>query len=125
MRVLFGDCTFDSDARTLQRGAETVRLSGKAFQLLEILLAARPNPVSKTDLFAKLWPDTFVSEANLASLVKEIRAAIGDDARAPRWVRTAHRFGYAFSGPVTPCCRSRTAPATPISTTSPTASPRR
>jgi TolB-like protein/Flp pilus assembly protein TadD len=101
MRVLFGDCTFDSDARTLQRGAETVRLSGKAFQLLEILLAARPNPVSKTDLFAKLWPDTFVSEANLASLIKEIRDAIGDDARAPRYVRTAHRFGYAFSGPVT------------------------
>jgi serine/threonine-protein kinase len=101
MRLLFGDCTFDSDARTLQRGAEMVRLSGKAFQLLEILLAARPNPVAKTELFAKLWPDTFVSEANLASLIKEIRAAIGDDARAPRYVRTAHRFGYAFSGPVT------------------------
>ncbi|HVG25350.1 MAG TPA: tetratricopeptide repeat protein [Thermoanaerobaculia bacterium] len=101
MRVHFGDCTFDSDARTLQRGAETVRLSGKAFQLLEILLAARPNPVSKSDLFAKLWPETFVSEANLASLIKEIRAATDDDARAPRYVRTAHRFGYAFSGPVT------------------------
>ncbi|HUR79578.1 MAG TPA: winged helix-turn-helix domain-containing protein, partial [Thermoanaerobaculia bacterium] len=99
MRVLFGDCTFDSDARTLTRGSEAVRISGKAFQLLEILLAARPNPVSKTDLFAKLWPDTFVSEANLASLVKEIRNAIGDDEKAA--VRTVHRFGYAFSGPVT------------------------
>jgi eukaryotic-like serine/threonine-protein kinase len=101
MRLLFGDCTFDSEARTLQRGTESVRLSGKAFQLLELLLAARPNPVEKDDLFVKLWPDTFVSEANLASLVKEIRAAIGDDARAPRFVRTVHRFGYAFSGPVT------------------------
>jgi TolB-like protein/tetratricopeptide (TPR) repeat protein len=101
MRLLFGDCTFDSDARTLMRGAEHVRLSGKAFQLLELLLGARPNPIAKTDLFAKLWPDTFVSEANLASLVKEIRAAIGDDARAPRFVRTVHRFGYAFSAPVT------------------------
>jgi serine/threonine-protein kinase len=101
MRLLFGDCTFDSDARTLQRGTESVRLSGKAFQLLELLLAARPNPIAKEDLFAKLWPDTFVSEANLASLVKEIRAAIGDDARAPKFVRTVHRFGYAFSGPVT------------------------
>ncbi|HYI11596.1 MAG TPA: winged helix-turn-helix domain-containing protein [Thermoanaerobaculia bacterium] len=101
MRLLFGDCTFDSDARTLQRGGESVRLSGKAFQLLELLLTARPNPIGKTDLFARLWPDTFVSEANLASLVKEIRAAIGDDARAPKYVRTVHRFGYAFSGPVT------------------------
>lgn len=101
MRLLFGDCVFDSDARTLQRGADAVRLSGKAFQLLELLLAARPNPVEKGELFSRLWPDTFVSEANLASLVKEIRAAIGDDARAPGLVRTVHRFGYAFSGPVT------------------------
>lgn len=101
MRVLFGDCTFDSEARTLVRGADTVRLSGKAFQLLELLLAARPNPIAKSDLFARLWPDTFVSEANLASLVKEIRAAIADDARAPRFVRTVHRFGYAFSAPAT------------------------
>lgn len=101
MKLLFGDCTFDSGARTLECSGESVRLSGKAFQLLEMLLAARPNPIEKTELFARLWPDTFVSEANLASLVKEIRAAIGDDARAPRWVRTVHRFGYAFSGPVT------------------------
>lgn len=101
MRLLFGDCTFDSDSRTLTRDGESVRVTGKAFQLLELLLAARPNPIEKTELFAKLWPDTFVSEANLAGLVKEIRAAIGDDARAPRFVRTVHRFGYAFSGTVT------------------------
>lgn len=101
MALLFGDCTFDSASRTLTRAGESVRLSGKAFQLLELLLAARPNPVEKTELFARLWPETFVSEANLASLIKEIRAAIGDDARAPRYVRTVHRFGYAFSGAVT------------------------
>ncbi len=101
MKVLFGDCTFDSGARTLVRGSELVRLSGKAFQLLDLLLTARPKPIEKSELFARLWPDTFVSEANLASLVKEIRAAIGDDARAPRFVRTVHRYGYAFSGPVT------------------------
>lgn len=101
MRLLFGDCTFDSDSRTLTRNGEAVRMTGKAFQLLELLLAARPKPIEKTELFAKLWPDTFVSEANLASLIKEIRAAIGDDARASRFVRTVHRFGYAFSGAVT------------------------
>jgi DNA-binding winged helix-turn-helix (wHTH) protein len=101
MRLLFGDCSFDSGARTLERNGAAVRLSGKAFQLLELLLASRPNPVAKDELFARLWPDTFVSEANLASLVKEIRAAIGADARQPRYLRTAHRFGYAFSGAVT------------------------
>jgi DNA-binding winged helix-turn-helix (wHTH) protein/Tfp pilus assembly protein PilF len=100
MRIRFGDCTFDSASRTLERAGERVRISGKAFQLLELLLAARPNPIAKEELFAKLWPDTFVSDANLAGLVKEIRAAIGDDARAPRYIRTVHRFGYAFSGAV-------------------------
>lgn len=96
MRVRFGECTFDSAARTLERGGEEVRLSGKAFQLLELLLAARPNPIAKDELFAKLWPETFVSDANLASLIKEIRQAIGDDAKAPRFIRTVHRFGYGF-----------------------------
>lgn len=101
MRLLFGECLFDSESRLLERGGKPVRLSGKAFQLLELLLAARPKPVARNDLFARLWPDTFVSDANLASLVKEIRAAIGDDARQPRYLRTAHRYGYAFAGGVT------------------------
>lgn len=101
MRLRFGDCTFDSAARTLQRAGEDVRISGKAFQLLELLLAARPNPIAKNDLFAKLWPDTFVSDANLASLIKEIRQALGDDAKAPRYIRTVHRFGYGFHGAAT------------------------
>lgn len=101
MRLVFGDCLFDTESRRLERGGSAVRLTAKAFQLLETLLAARPNPIAKEELFARLWPDTFVSDANLASLVKEIRAAIGDDAREPRYVRTVHRFGYAFSGGVT------------------------
>ncbi|HEU4886852.1 MAG TPA: winged helix-turn-helix domain-containing protein [Thermoanaerobaculia bacterium] len=101
MRLWFGDCTFDSAARTLQRAGEDVRISGKAFQLLELLLAARPNPIAKQELFAKLWPDTFVSDANLASLIKEIRQALGDDAKAPRYIRTVHRFGYGFNGAAT------------------------
>jgi TolB-like protein/Tfp pilus assembly protein PilF len=101
MRLVFGDCLFDSESRTLERGGSAVRITAKAFQLLEMLLAARPNPLAKEELYARLWPDTFVSDANLASLVKEIRAATGDDAREPRYVRTAHRFGYAFSGGVT------------------------
>jgi hypothetical protein len=43
-----------------------------------------------------LWPDTFVSEATLASLVADVREAIGDTGREARIIRTLHRFGYAF-----------------------------
>ena len=44
----------------------------------------------------RLWPSTFVVEKNLTNLVSEVRAALDDDPAHPRFVRTVHRFGYAF-----------------------------
>jgi hypothetical protein len=73
----------------------------KAFDLLCALLEHRPNVVSKTELQARLWPDTHVVDANLAVLIGEIRRALSDPASEPRLVRTVHRIGYAFSGEVT------------------------
>ena len=98
MRVQFGRFTIDESTRQLLRNGREVHLSPKAFDLLMALLEARPRALSKTELHARLWPDTFVSEANLAMLVAEIRSAIGDDARAPQFVRTVQRHGYAFHG---------------------------
>src|SRR5262249_2907784 len=49
----------------------------------------------------RLWPDTFVSDANLAVLAAEVRSANDDDAKAPRFVRTVQRHGYAFHGTAT------------------------
>ena len=98
MRLLLGDLTFDSDARQLLRGREEVHLSPKAFELLKTLVDQRPRALSKNELHEHLWPATFVSEANLASLIAEIREALGETARQPRFIRTVHRFGYAFCG---------------------------
>ena len=99
MRVRFGECLLDSGTRELSVGGKTVHLQPKAFQFLELLLAERPQVVSKEKIHEKLWPGTFVSDSTLTSLLAEIRAAIGDTAREPHFVRTVHRFGYAFSGP--------------------------
>ncbi len=96
MRVAFGEFVLDSDTRELLRAGRAVHLSPKAFQLLEALVANRPRVLSKDDLHDRLWPDSFVVEANLANLVVSIRAALGDDPRRPLYVRTVHRFGYAF-----------------------------
>jgi uncharacterized protein (TIGR02996 family) len=109
MRLQFSDVIFDSEGRTLQRAGRDVKISGKAFQLLHILLERRPDPVAKEELYQRLWPDTFVSEANLASLIKEIRSALDDDARDPRFIKTAHRFGYSFAAPVTEAPREQKA----------------
>jgi len=101
LRLRFGEFTIDQGTRQLQRNALEVHLSPKAFDLLTALLEARPRALSKTELHARLWPDTFVSEANLAMLVAEIRSAIGDDAKTPKFVRTVQRYGYAFHGNAT------------------------
>ncbi len=97
MRIRFGACTLDAERRELRDARGPVPLSPRAFDLLAHLAARRPKAVSKDDLLGALWPDAFVTESNLAGLVAEIRRAIGDDAREPRFVRTVHGFGYAFS----------------------------
>jgi len=102
MRLLFEDCVLDLDARQLGRKGRPVALSPKAFALLELLAMKRPKAVSKAEIHKTLWPDTFVSETNLANLVVEIRDALGDDAHASRIIRTLPRFGYAFSAEARP-----------------------
>jgi len=96
MQIRFGDFVLDTDTRELTRGSRAVHLSPKAFQLLSVLVTARPRALSKEMLYQHLWPNTFVVEANLSNLIGELRAAIGDEPRRPRFVRTVHGFGYAF-----------------------------
>jgi len=95
----FGDFTLDHDTRELRRGVTPIKLSPKALYLLEILVRNRPKALSKAVLLESLWPDSFVVEKNLVNLVAEIREALGDDPAGPRFVRTVHRFGYAFTQP--------------------------
>jgi DNA-binding winged helix-turn-helix (wHTH) protein len=106
MRLQFGDCEFDPDTREVFRGGKPIHVSPKAFALLAALIERRPKAISKDELHKHLWPDTFVSDANLPNLVAELRDALGDDAHEPRIIRTVPRFGYAFraetSGEVAP-----------------------
>lgn len=97
MRVRFGSCVLDSGAREVRRGDAAVHLSPKAFDVLEILVARRPNVVSKDILLEEVWPGKVVEEANLAIVVGEIRKALGDDPRAPAMVITVPRRGYRFA----------------------------
>ena len=101
MSLIFGEWTLDRDTRQLLQRGEERHLSPKAFDLLSLLVESRPRALAKAELHDKLWPETFVSEAALQSLVAEIRSALADDARHPRFVRTVHGFGYAFSATAT------------------------
>ena len=98
MRIRFGLFTLDDRTRQLLKGERTVALSPKGLELLMTLASRQPEVLSKAELHERLWPKTFVSEANLSNLVAEVRAALGDRPRAPLFIRTAHGFGYAFCG---------------------------
>jgi DNA-binding winged helix-turn-helix (wHTH) protein len=101
VRVSFGDCVFDSDVRELSRTGRPVHLAPKAFRLLEVLIERRPRAVSKAEIHERVWPATYISDVTLATLVARIRAAIGDDARKPLYLRTVQGFGYAFCAETT------------------------
>jgi DNA-binding winged helix-turn-helix (wHTH) protein len=99
VRARFAEFTVDSDTRQLLGGGGEVHLSPKAFDLLCLLIEAAPKVVEKADLYARIWPNTHVVEANLNVLIGEIRRAIGDSARDQKFIRTVHGIGYAFCAP--------------------------
>jgi DNA-binding winged helix-turn-helix (wHTH) protein len=99
-RFRFDQFCFDSDQKALLRGGEPVRLTPRAFRLLELLLRRRPKAVSKRDLLDYVWSGNIVEEANLKTLVLEIRSAIEERGGRPEVVRTVYGYGYAFVGDV-------------------------
>ena len=98
MRARFAQFTIDSETRQLLSAGGELHLSPKAFDLLCGLIESRPKVVEKADLHARIWPNTYVVDANLNMLIGEIRRAIGDSAQNPKFVRTVHGVGYAFCG---------------------------
>jgi len=96
--VRFGEFTLDADARRLIGPAGDIHLSPKAFDLLRLLVEHRPKVLDKAFLHAEIWPQTFVVDATLSVLIAELRRALGDDAREPRFIRTVHALGYSFCG---------------------------
>lgn len=100
MAYRFGHFTLDSGTRQLLRSGEEVHLSPKAFDLLLLLVENGSRALSRAELHRHLWPSTFVLDTNIASLIAEVRRALGDDADEPQFVRTMHRFGYRFIGRV-------------------------
>jgi DNA-binding winged helix-turn-helix (wHTH) protein len=92
----FGPFTLDVARRRLARGPVALHLTPKAFELLRLLVHEAPRVMTKRELHERLWPDTFVTDASLVELVKEIRRALDDHDRDAPVVRTVHRVGYAL-----------------------------
>jgi TolB-like protein/DNA-binding winged helix-turn-helix (wHTH) protein len=100
--VRFDHFLFDAETGRLWAGEQEVRLTPKAAAVMSVLVAHGGKPVTKEDLFASVWPDTVVSDDALTTCIAELRRALADDARQPRFIETRHRRGYRFAAVVTP-----------------------
>src|SRR5262245_40883792 len=99
--LVFLDFRLDLGNACLWRGPDAIKLKPKAFDVLCYLVEHPGRLVSKDELWRSVWPDVAVTEGVLAVCLTEIRQALGDDAKAPRFIETVHRRGYRFIAPLT------------------------
>lgn len=93
--VTFGHYRLDP-RRGLWRGRQEVKLTPKALALLRFLLERAGEVMTRDEVFRAVWPDAAVSDGSLTSCIRELRRALRDDARQPRYIETLHRRGYRF-----------------------------
>ena len=96
MRYAFADCRLNTTIREFSRNGVAIHLSPKAYELLSLLIERRPAVLTKQQLMDRLWPGTFVVEANLPVLIGELRTAFGDKSPRDGVIKTHHGVGYSF-----------------------------
>ena len=94
----FGPFRLDAANARLSQGGRAIPLQPKAFDVLAYLLENAGRLVPQQELIDAVWPDTIVGDSSLKSCIRQIRQALGDEAKEPRYVETVHRRGYRFIG---------------------------
>jgi Tol biopolymer transport system component/DNA-binding winged helix-turn-helix (wHTH) protein len=107
-RYRFDEVEVDVQNLRVTVGSEIRPLEPKSFRLLLFLLENPGRVLPKEELMAVVWPDAFVSDNSLARAITQIRKALGDDPKAPRYIETVPTVGYRFAGD---CKEERNQPA--------------
>src|SRR5262249_26509381 len=92
----FGPFRLDATEHLLLRDGESIPLQPKTFDLLLALVERHGHLLEKEELLKKVWPDTFVEEANLASNISLLRKTLGDGENGHRYIETVPKRGYRF-----------------------------
>ena len=95
LRVV-GHWLLDEDESTLTDGETTRHISPRSMSVLIALVDDCGKVLSSADLQARFWPNSYSAEHGLHKAISEIRAALGDDPRSPRYIKTYARRGYGF-----------------------------
>ncbi|MEO5494823.1 MAG: winged helix-turn-helix domain-containing protein [Sphingomonas sp.] len=88
------DWEFDPAGHALKRGTETVRLEHRAAALLALLCENRGEIVSQPQILNRIWNGRHVSTNSVPVVIADLRRALGDDARQPRFIETVNKGGY-------------------------------
>jgi DNA-binding winged helix-turn-helix (wHTH) protein len=123
-QLRFASFRLDAVNACLWRGTRTVRLTPKAFAVLQWLVERPGELITKDALLEAVWPATVVGDAVLKVCVREIRKALGDRAGAPRYIATVHRLGYRFIADVADAPDPRRAAGEPPTLSPPALGPR-
>src|SRR3569832_2043191 len=99
-RIVFDVFSLDLVNECLWKGSEEIKVRPKAFALLNYLLNRSGQLVTKEELLNAVWPETFVGDAVLKVTVRQLREALHDDPKFPRFIETSHRRGYRFIGEI-------------------------
>jgi DNA-binding winged helix-turn-helix (wHTH) protein/tetratricopeptide (TPR) repeat protein len=99
-QIVFQPFRLDLSGARLLRGTKPLRLTPKAFSVLQVLAEQPGRLVSKEELLRSVWAGTHVRDAVLKVCIREIRKTLGDSVRSPRYIETIHRRGYRFIGQV-------------------------
>jgi DNA-binding winged helix-turn-helix (wHTH) protein/tetratricopeptide (TPR) repeat protein/TolB-like protein len=86
----------DPANKLLTNAGKEVPLSGRAFDVLLLLVLHPGELVSKEDMMASVWSNTFVEDANLTVAISAVRHALGEDSTQRRFITTVPRRGYRF-----------------------------
>ena len=97
-RLRFDPFELDEAEARLMCGGQPVALAPKPFAVLCALTRTPQMLVTKNALLDAVWGHQFVTESVLKSAISEVRAALGDDPKQPRYIETVSRRGYRFVG---------------------------
>jgi DNA-binding response OmpR family regulator len=97
--IAFGPFHLLPTRRLLLRAGKPVRLGSRALEILITLIERPGELVSKTELIARVWPDTFVEEGNLKVQVAGLRRALGDSPRQQSLSGDDSRAGISLRRP--------------------------
>ncbi|MEM7277906.1 MAG: winged helix-turn-helix domain-containing protein [Pseudomonadota bacterium] len=92
--IVLGDCRIEAQRSRVIRGDTVVHLENKTMDVLMLLVAQAGQVVSGDEIVEKVWSGRAMGDSPMYKSIAQIRSALGDEAKAPRYIETIPRRGY-------------------------------